>query len=311
MVATRQRDYDNIDSNPALCPSPQLPAGMADNNPGEVQQQQEEAQEDQVRNCALPKDASKLPIFRGNEEDVPHLESFLKALRRYFKANRSSYACDPGDELKLATIGNCFPLHSLARLWFDNAEDELSSYDDFEDSLRDHFQAGEDNLVKLQQTWEQSRQGRSATREFYTHLLQLRMRIAAIDPEENPSEREFLRKFCANLREPIRTVIAKKRITEPYLTLTQLVKLAELEERTGPSPSTALRNLGFGQRDKAAPRNNPPKDTPKSTDADSAAGSKQKWCFYCRSSTHSDKECRRIAARRAAGTWTDRTSPKK
>jgi hypothetical protein len=49
----------------------------------------------------------------------------------------------------------------------------------------------------------------------------------------------------------------------------------------GPSPSTALRNLGLGQRNKAAPRNNSPKDTPKTTEADSAAVSNRSSASFC------------------------------
>jgi hypothetical protein len=104
--------------------------------------------------------------------------------------------------------------------------------------------------VKLQQNWEQSSQGRHVSRELYTCLLQFRTGIAAINPAEDSSEREFLRKLCANQLDRIRHFIAKKRITRPHLNLTQLVKLTELEERTGPSPYTAIRTFGFGQRDK-------------------------------------------------------------
>ncbi len=228
-------------------------------------------------------------------------------MRRYFKANHLSYTRDPGDGLKIATVGNCFPLNSLARLWFDNVEDDLTSYEDFEEALRENFQAGEENLVKLQQSWEQSRQGRNTAREFHTNLLKLRMRIAAIDSNESPSEREFLRKFCANLREPTRSVIAKKRITEPHLSLPQLVKLAELEEHSHPSTSTALRQFKF--RENVA-KNPPFQHTAKTTGNTSTAGSKKKFCFYCNSTSHSAEECRRIAARRAEGTWTDRPKPK-
>jgi hypothetical protein len=68
-------------------------------------------------------------------------------------------------------------------------------------------------------------------RDFYTYLLTLRMRIASLDSEEKPTDRELLRKFCGNIRQPVRTIISKRRITEPNLTLTQPVKVAELGER--------------------------------------------------------------------------------
>ena len=89
----------------------------------------DEAIEEQVRNRALPKDASKLPLFRGDDKDSKYVDTFLRSLRRYFRVNASSYASDPNDELKLSTCGACFPLDSLACIWFDYAEDDLESYD--------------------------------------------------------------------------------------------------------------------------------------------------------------------------------------
>ena len=53
--------------------------------------------------------ASKLPTFKGDETDAQQLDTFLVALRRYFRVNQSSYAVDPEDKLKLASIAQCFP----------------------------------------------------------------------------------------------------------------------------------------------------------------------------------------------------------
>ena len=58
------------------------------------------------------------------------------------------------------------------------------------------------------------------------------MRNTMVDAAAQPSDREFLVEFCVNLSEPARSVIAKKRITYPQLTVSQLVKLAELEDRS-------------------------------------------------------------------------------
>jgi arsenate reductase-like glutaredoxin family protein len=226
-------------------------------------------------------------------------ETFLRSLRRYFRVNAASYAVDPDDILKISSIGNCFPLDSVARIWFDDVEDSLASYDDFEESIRTEFAAGSENIVQLQHSWEQARQGRHSVREFYAYLAKLRMRIAAIDADEKPSDRELLRKFCGNLSDPARTVIAKKRITDPNLELPALVKLAELEDSKKfgkvSTATASLRALNFRKREEK-PRSN------------------AKYCFYCgpeKGRGHTPEECRRIAARKAAGTWKENPETKK
>jgi hypothetical protein len=145
--------------------------------------------------------------------------------------------------LRLAAVENCFQFNTPARAWFDDVEDDLGDNEDFESSFREGFIAGEESLVKLQQQWELSRQGQHTARSFFKYLLTLRLRTAYLDSEEKLSERDFLRKFCGNLREPTRTAITKKRITEPGLTLSQIVKLAELEERSVRKRDTALRSF--------------------------------------------------------------------
>ena len=240
MVQTRHGEYQT----PVPIPQPFVSAPTSpqmseheDFNSGE----EDEAQPPQV-NLPLPRDASKLPTFKGDETDAQQLDTFLVALRRYFRVNQSSYAVDPEDKLKVASFAQCFPLSSLARLWYDGVEETLSSYEIFEEELRANFAAGEANLIKLQQQWEQARQSRFSARDFYHHLQKLRMRITAVAADEKPNDREFLRKFCSNLREPVKTAIQKRRIIEPDLTLPQLVKLAELEDKpVSGSATPALR----------------------------------------------------------------------
>jgi hypothetical protein len=74
--------------------------------------------------------------------DHNNVEPFLKALRRCFNVNRASCVVDPDDALKLSTVSKCFPLGSTARAWFDDVEDDLESYDQFESDFREAFIAG-------------------------------------------------------------------------------------------------------------------------------------------------------------------------
>jgi hypothetical protein len=95
----------------------------------------EEEAEVQVSNRPLLKDASRLPLFRGDEKDAPYIDTFLRSLRPCFRVNAASYAVDSDAVLKISSIGNCFPWDFLARIWFDDVEDSLNSYDDFEVGL--------------------------------------------------------------------------------------------------------------------------------------------------------------------------------
>jgi hypothetical protein len=80
MVTTHSRQYP-------LSPAPLPPVS---NPPAEVEPEGMENEpalepcedEQQVSNRALPKDASKLPSFQGDEGDSQCVESFLKSLRR-------------------------------------------------------------------------------------------------------------------------------------------------------------------------------------------------------------------------------------
>lgn len=254
--------------------------------------------DDEVRitNLSLPRDASKLPVFKGDNNDAAHVDTFLRSLRRYFKVNARSYAVDPDDELKLSTCGNCFPFDSIARVWFDSVEDEFTSFEEFEDALRAEFAAGCENLVRLQQTWEHARQGKYGARDFYSFLTKLRMRISAIDSAEKPSDREFLRKYCTSLNEPARGVIAKKRITEPNLTLPAIVQLAELEDKSTVQIAAALRALQLKSQG----------GQPAGTLTQLTGTSK--YCYFCKKRGHTPEECRKIAAKKAAGLWKERVA---
>ena len=264
----------------------------------DVEGQAVEAEEEdqQVRSAAVPKDAAKLPVFKGDKAESVNIDAFLRSLRRYFRIHSRFYRDDENDEVKLATIAGCFPLHSLARIWFDNVEESLESYEAFVQSLREHFAAGEENLIKLQSVWEQARQGKFSARDFYHFLLKLRMRIAAVEADAQPTQREFLVKYCVNLSEPARSVIAKKRTTDPDLTLPQLVKLAEPEDKSSPStPSAAAVAAAL-----------------RSLNVNSKQTTMSKYCFYCgpkKGRGHTPEECRGIAARKAAGTWEERPVP--
>lgn len=67
----------------------------------------------------LPLDVSKLPMFKGDATDVSHLDSFLVALGRYFRVNADLLRVDPGDEIKLGVVAQCFPFGSIASIWYE------------------------------------------------------------------------------------------------------------------------------------------------------------------------------------------------
>ncbi len=79
MVETRRRAYSDPDLSRDLATEPIAPpVVMADRTPASPTESQDRprrrsTEEEQDRQVGLPKDATKLPIFRGDEEDVPNL----------------------------------------------------------------------------------------------------------------------------------------------------------------------------------------------------------------------------------------------
>jgi hypothetical protein len=298
--ATRGRNYEqHLDQSNSSNVASEGMSESAPSDQGHVQEIQE-----QVRNADLPRDASKLPTFRGDDKDVRFVQPCPNASDRYFVANSAAFAVDPNDQRKLATIGNCFPNSSDANTWYDEVWKSFLSYDELVDAFIaiENYEAGEENLVRLQQSWEQATQGKHTARDFHRYLIRLRMRISAVDAEEKPFDSAFLRKFCANLREPTRTVIAKRRISELNLTLPQLVKLAEIEEKS----MKHRPNLNSFDTSRSTPSSSGTSSAPPTnsgTPPNNVGTPTKRYCWYCKSHTHSIEKCRRVTARRAAGTW--------
>ena len=72
----------------------------------DVEGQAVEAEEEdqQVRSAAVPKDAAKLPVFKGDKAESVNIDAFLRSLRRYFRIHSRFYRDDENDEVKLCLL---------------------------------------------------------------------------------------------------------------------------------------------------------------------------------------------------------------
>ena len=247
----------------------------------------------------LPKDHLKLTKFRG-DSDLANCSDFLFSLELYIDATPSlaGVVSEPVSaramSTLLATISGCFPPGSVAAVWFRNSyrQGVFTSFAAFSDLFLEQFQQSTSDLVALQNRWEDASQRRTQTaNEYYRFLLQLQSQIGSIAVEAAPTTTALTNKFCASVRLELKRYLQEKRIDCPDYSLAQLVSAAHARERTlKPIPSPAI-NV---------------------TQVPEGSGDKNRiWCFYCRSSTHSADDCRRIKAKKAKGEWQERPRPKR
>jgi hypothetical protein len=252
----------------------------------------------------LPKDPLKLMKFRG-DNDLSNVDDFLFCIEMYINAypalacalNEASVRPEPLRSA-LATIMGCFPAGSVALTWFRNNYRAgcFTSFETFSALFTAQFQHATSDLVTLQTRWEHASQRRGQNvHEYYRYLLTLQSQIAGMNFGVKPTETAFLNKFCASLRSDLQRYLQEKRVDHPDYTLSQLITSASVRERAvrNSNPAPSINFMDGTQK----PGRNDQND--------------KKWCYFCKSNTHSADECRRIAARKARGEWQERPRPRK
>lgn len=253
------------------------------------------------RGSTLPKDAIRLSKFKG-DNDTASQEDFLFNLELFFEAQPHVYDESLNSNalrLRLVVLAGCFPPGSVASVWFRSLYRRglLVSYEVFLQLFNEQFQQAASNLVSLQTKWEDARQLRTqSVNAYYAYLLQQQAAHAAIAWEYRPSEHTLLTKFCASLRPDLKRFLQEKRIDHPDYSISQLVQAASIRESTTRSAPSTL----HGHPELNAWNGRP---------AAGNANPTQKWCFFCKSTTHNDTECRKILAKKARGEWKERPRP--
>jgi hypothetical protein len=92
----------------------------------------------------------------------------------------------------------------------------------------------------------------------------------------------------------LKRVLQEKRVENPEYTISKLVNIAHVRERA----ELAAARPGLNTMDSDGGKKS------------SGAGPSTKRCFFCKSRTHDDTECRKIKAKKAAGLWKERPGTK-
>lgn len=241
----------------------------------------------------LPKDALKLPKFKG-DTDTDTVEDFLFQLELYFDALPSQYGDAVPQALRhrMLILSGCFPAGSVAAVWFraHYTSQKFTSYTVFRDLFIGQFARHVASIVRLQDNWEAATQRRNQNAyEYYAYLLNLQARIAAVDWQQRPPDHQLLTKFCNSARADLRRFLQEKRIDHPDYTLSQLVQAASVRETTLRASAGPSINAFQSRQSRREPR--------------PAAGSDRMWCFFCNKSNHNAADCRKIAAKKKRGAW--------
>lgn len=234
---------------------------------------------------APPKDAFVIPKFKGEPAELPHTSSVLSRFTLYF--NCQPFFCGPNSwQRRRATLAlSAFPAGSAAAVWFEHKLNSINSYDQFVDEFNNRFVSSGADLLTLQEKWQNARQrGVDTVSAFYTFLLKLQSQINSLGG--NIDERQLFTRFMYGLQPAL---LEKLR---PH------VMIWPAAQRT-PNNLKSLAET-FAIKSKPAPAIN----------AFAARKNKSKFCYFCKSREHTGDTCPKIAARKAAGTWEDRTRSK-
>jgi hypothetical protein len=242
----------------------------------------------------LPKDAFEKPKIScdriGKDRARPAVVlTFLRKLDRYLAVYSSVFGAD---DLKLDIIAGCFPADSAADRWYLSHKRTFTSVSNFRDALIAKF-GGTPSTGRFCRTrllsFRQRDSDYDSVSGYYTAFTELVDDIHALahflhggDRAYYVDEAQQVIGFVHGLRQPVRDEVERIHIRNPDLTLVELLEEAELEEK----------------HDK---RKRKTKPVPQLNSIDS----KTKRCYFCKGA-HDPKDCKKIAAKKAAGTWVDK-----
>jgi hypothetical protein len=191
----------------------------------------------------------------------------------------------------LDVIINCFPERSRAATWYNTQRKRISTPAEFRQAFIEYFggDASEDRTLRSRLLSFRQRDQDSVT-DYYSAFCQLVDDIHALAEFLHNGQDRFLYDeytqadmFVHGLKYPIREEVERLQIRTPDLTLDELFREAVLEE-------------------KHVKRKRKEKQVPPSVNS---VDHKTKWCYFCKGK-HDPKDCPKIAAKKAKGTWADK-----
>jgi hypothetical protein len=195
------------------------------------------------------------------------------------------------DELKLDVIAGCFPAGSPADRWYLCHKKLFKTTTEFRDAFVSKFggTASTERTCRNKLLSFKQRESDSVA-SYYASFTELVDDIHALAEFLHSGDKSFyidepqqVIHFVHGLQQPIRVEVERIHIRNPDLTLVELLEEAELEKKHA--------------KLKRKPKPGPP--------ALNGMHYKGKQCFFCKG-LHDAKDCPKIAARKAAGTWVDK-----
>jgi hypothetical protein len=260
----------------------------------------------------LPKDAFKLPTFKGSltgSDKVRPSEvlTFLNRLDKYFNIYTSVITTD---SVRLDVIVSCFPERSRAATWYNTQRKRISSSAEFRTAFIEYFggDASEDRALRSRILSFRQREQDSVT-DYYAAFCLLIDDIHALVEFLHKNQQSFLYDeytqadmFVHGLRSPVREEVERIHSRNPTFTLEDLFREAVLEEK-----HARRKPRGFDHN------KNPNQNARSERVRLNAMNGKPKWhggCFFCGTFDHKHEDCEKIARKKAKGLWKD-NPPKK
>ena len=255
----------------------------------------------------LPKSDVKLPKFAGevtgkDRARPSHVLNFLHKVNAYFTFY-SGVLTD--EDLKLNLLLNCFEGNAKACVWFNAQRPHFTTVTEFRDAFVDYYGGTAADERALRSRLFAFRQRECDTvKEYYSAFLDLVADIHALVEFVHGGDEAYklddsfqADKFVQGLHPSIRSDVERVLIRNPDLSLHDAMNEAYLEEKV------------YRQKN-PRDRRKPDPVKPRFNGVDGGSSPYKDGCFYCKSMSHKAADCRKIAAKKAAGKWRERGSEK-
>ena len=257
----------------------------------------EPAESDMGSASGNPSSHIKPPTFSGGKfRDSGRALLFLEDITLYFEVFQFFSPESERDEwLRRSALlrMTCFPEGSYARTWFSSQFANILTFEQVVREFKEQFVSSTVDLVTVQSQWSAAKQRKGdSVAQYYQHLLGLESLLGQLG--HIVSDNEAITKFLDGLSDSLRNRLVLRRIENQSLTRQALVNLAvalETGDRTTRA-STAASSVALNA-------------------FQTKHNKSQQRCWFCKRTDHTADTCKKILARKAAGTWEDRSKKSK
>lgn len=225
-----------------------------------------------------------LPKFSGKPSESKNVNLFLEKLDAFFEFHGYTLP-----RHVLPALYSCFPDDSIALRWYSNARSngEITSYRTFKRAFKKHFMLPTADRIQLYAKFRDLRQRGTPVAEYHSTFIKLVSDLEAVGAVF--TETDKVTAFVRGLKDSVQERLNVDLVREfDDMTLEKAFSLAVTYERILP-------------REPARP--------PPYAPGLNAIGTQSNLvCYYCKKPGHAFNDCPKVAAKKAAGTWIDRSS---